>query len=199
MDLRVVEIGGEPWFVVRDVCLALGMYLSPRDSLPIVTVAVRKLGEDEAHLYPIQVEDKLGRKTTRKIMLVSESGLYKLTMRSDKKEAKQFQDWVTREVLPSIRKTGTYTMPGAKKAIEAPSRPRQKTSPHHYKGNHNGHASGHARTKDHIIFKLTLSGRSPQHGCMFWFWVSTTSEWTEREQTPCRTALARLRRWMRCR
>jgi prophage antirepressor-like protein len=134
MDLRVVEIDGEPWFVVRDVCLALGMYLSPRDSLPIVTVAVRKLGEDEAHLYPIQVEDKLGRKTIRKKLspdevrikriytkgknrensIISESGLYKLTMRSDKKEAKQFQDWVTREVLPSIRKTGTYTMPGAK-------------------------------------------------------------------------------------
>lgn len=113
MDLRVVEIAGEPWFVARDVCLALGMYLSPRDSLPIVTAAVRKLGEGEAHLHPMQVEDKLGRKTTRKIMLVSESGLYKLVMRSDKKEAKQFQDWVTCEVLPSIRKTGTYTMPGA--------------------------------------------------------------------------------------
>lgn len=47
------------------------------------------------------------------LSLVSESGLYKLVMRSDKKEAKQFQEWVTREVLPSIRKTGTYTMPGA--------------------------------------------------------------------------------------
>lgn len=132
-----------------------------------------------------------------RLAILSERGLYKLIMRSDKKKAKQFQDWVAREVLPSIRKTGTYTMPSAKKTIEAPKAAEAKTSPHHYKGNHDGHASEHARLKDHIIFKLNLSGRSPQRGCMFWFWVSTTSDWTEREQTSCRTALARLRRWMR--
>ncbi len=40
--------------------------------------------------------------------MVSESGLYKLIMRSDKPQAKPFQDWVTQEVLPSIRKTGSY-------------------------------------------------------------------------------------------
>ncbi|WP_412842094.1 Bro-N domain-containing protein [Cereibacter johrii] len=44
--------------------------------------------------------------------LISESGFYKVVTRSDKPEARKFQDWVTREVLPSIRKTGTYTMPG---------------------------------------------------------------------------------------
>ena len=46
------------------------------------------------------------------VLLVSESGLYKLITRSDNPEARKLQDWVTREVLPSIRKTGTYTMPG---------------------------------------------------------------------------------------
>lgn len=42
--------------------------------------------------------------------VVSESGLYKLALRSDKPQAKAFQDWVTKEVLPSIRKTGTYSL-----------------------------------------------------------------------------------------
>ena len=42
------------------------------------------------------------------LLCISESGLYKLIMRSDKQQAKGFQDWVTKEVLPSIRKTGAY-------------------------------------------------------------------------------------------
>jgi prophage antirepressor-like protein len=104
MDLRVVEIGGEPWFVAADVCGFL--------TISNTTNAVRHLSQDElkheprSTLYPM--------KGGSKVNLISESGLYKLVMRSDKKEAKQFQEWVTREVLPSIRKTGTYTMPGAK-------------------------------------------------------------------------------------
>ena len=49
------------------------------------------------------------------ILMLSESGLYKMVLRSRRRaEAIKFQDYVTREVLPSIRKTGTYTMPGAK-------------------------------------------------------------------------------------
>lgn len=43
-------------------------------------------------------------------MLISESGLYKLIMRSDKPQARDFQDWVTRVVLPAIRKDGAYIM-----------------------------------------------------------------------------------------
>lgn len=49
----------------------------------------------------------------RDVAIVSESGLYKLIMRSDKPEARAFQDWVTRVVLPSIRKTGAYVAPSA--------------------------------------------------------------------------------------
>lgn len=47
---------------------------------------------------------------TKQFSVISESGLYKRIMRSDKPEAKAFQDWVTREVLPSIRKTGSYSV-----------------------------------------------------------------------------------------
>ncbi|GEM_PF-3764566 len=52
----------------------------------------------------------LGEAPGRQMALVSESGLYKLVMRSDKPQARLFQDWVTRDVLPAIRKDGAYVM-----------------------------------------------------------------------------------------
>jgi len=52
----------------------------------------------------------LGEKPGKPMVLVSESGLYKLIMRSDKPQARLFQDWVTRDVLPAIRKDGAYVM-----------------------------------------------------------------------------------------
>lgn len=51
--------------------------------------------------------------------VISESGLYKLIMRSDKPQAKAFQDWVTKEVLPSIRKTGSFVT-GQPSLVENP-------------------------------------------------------------------------------
>ncbi|CAM3971248.1 BRO family protein [Cereibacter sphaeroides] len=108
---------GNPWFILRDVLIALGYNLGPRTQTPNVSVAARKLASDEAQLYRIQVK-VVSRSGAREVMLISESGLNKLVMRPDKPEAKKFQDWVTREVLPSIRKTGTYTMPGGVGPIE---------------------------------------------------------------------------------
>lgn len=125
MDLRVVEIGGEPWFVAKDVCDALGLNTNAG-----TTNHLRYLSADEKQLWVNQVSTTSSKgQRAHKLNVISESGLYKVTMRSDMKEAKQFQDWVTREVLPSIRKTGTYTMPGAKKAIEAPKPSEAKNVP----------------------------------------------------------------------
>ncbi|EGJ23113.1 hypothetical protein RSWS8N_13535 [Cereibacter sphaeroides WS8N] len=108
---------GNPWFILRDVLIALGYNLGPRTQTPNVSVAARMLASDEAQLYRIQVK-VVSRSGAREVMLISESGLNKLVMRPDKPEAKKFEDWVTREVLPSIRKTGTYTMPGGVGPIE---------------------------------------------------------------------------------
>lgn len=63
--------------------------------------AVQRLDDDERTLYRIQTAQ-------RSVSIISESGLYKLIMRSDKPEARAFQDWVTRIVLPAIRKDGGY-------------------------------------------------------------------------------------------
>lgn len=92
--IRVVTIQGEPWLVATDVCRVLG--------LTNVSNAVRPLRADEVTLHPIKGQRGLP------MNVVSESGLYKLVLRSDKPEAKKFQDCVTRDVLPAIRKDGVY-------------------------------------------------------------------------------------------
>ena len=75
---------------------------------------MRKLSEDEKRTLQksqnalLGVDDFLGRASSATV--VSESGLYKLIMRSDKATSQPFQDWVTREVLPAIRKTGGYLL-----------------------------------------------------------------------------------------
>ncbi len=93
--IRVVEINGNPWFVATDVSQVLG--------LTNATVAIKSshLGTDEVAKKHLGGQSGVAN-------VLSESGLYKLVMRSNKAEAKAFQDWVTREVLPSIRKTGAY-------------------------------------------------------------------------------------------
>lgn len=90
--LRALSRDGEPWFVAKDVCDALG--------LSNVSVSVASLDDDERTKF------NLGRQGSANI--VSEPGFYKLVMRSRKPEAKAFKRWVTHEVLPAIRRDGGY-------------------------------------------------------------------------------------------
>ena len=99
-ELRVVTIDGNPWFALPDIRAALdlvqgGSYLYG-------------LGEDEKQVIRKSSNRFTGLFHSRSgiITLLSESGLYKLVMRSDKPEARAFQDWVTKTVLPAIRKDG---------------------------------------------------------------------------------------------
>lgn len=93
--VRVSTRDGEPWFVAKDVCDALGI-AKYRD-------AVSRLDPDERGSVLV---DTLG--GAQEASAVSEPGFYKLVMRSRKPEAKAFQRWVTHEVLPAIRRTGGY-------------------------------------------------------------------------------------------
>lgn len=90
-----VDIDGEPWFVAADVCAVLG--------LTNVSDVLTALDEDEKQVALIP---RAGQ--NRKVNLISESGLYALIFRSKKTSAVQFRKFVTKEVLPSIRKTGRY-------------------------------------------------------------------------------------------
>jgi len=101
-QIRVVEIEGNPWFVAADVCRSIGYAVRPNGTTHASLVR-SILGEDET--FTTQTG-----KTGRPSLCISESGLYKLVMRSDKPEARRFQDWVTKEVLPAIRKDGGYIM-----------------------------------------------------------------------------------------
>lgn len=101
-DVRVLtDKRSEPWFIAKDIC----------DVLEIRTDSIRSiLDEDEVtEINPntIGVAQNGGRAP----LIVSESGFYKLVLRSRKPIAKEFQRWVTHDVLPSIRKHGAYMTP----------------------------------------------------------------------------------------
>ena len=96
-SVRVIVQGGEPWFVASDVAKALG-YERPNDAVNAHCKKVNKFsyGESPRGAQPYNI--------------IPESDVYRLIMRSNLPNAERFQDWVVEEVLPSIRKTGNYSM-----------------------------------------------------------------------------------------
>ncbi len=98
-DVRVVmDKDGNPWWVAKDVCGVLG-YANPRDVVKRLVRPQQKRG--------VWIPYPSGN-TEIEVKAINEGGLYRLIMKSSKKEAIDFQDWVTDTVLPSIRKTGSY-------------------------------------------------------------------------------------------
>lgn len=95
-NVRTTIKNGEIWWVLKDVCEILGLSEAHR--------VASRLEKDER--TQMTVIDSLGRRQNTTI--ISEPGLYKVILRSDKPEAKKFTHWVTHEVLPSIRKHGAY-------------------------------------------------------------------------------------------
>ena len=91
--VRTIVKDGEPWFVAVDVCDSLDIK-NPSDAL-------KRLDEDERARF------NLGRQG--EVNMVNEYGLYNLILGSRKDEAKRFKRWITHEVVPSIRKTGSYS------------------------------------------------------------------------------------------
>jgi prophage antirepressor-like protein len=100
LEVRViVDTQGDPWWVAKDVCDAL----EHSDT----SMAVRALDEDEKGTKKVCT---LG--GDQDMVVVSESGLYTLILRSNKPQSKPFRRWVTGEVLPAIRRDGCYAVPG---------------------------------------------------------------------------------------
>ena len=98
-QVRTVLVNNEPYFCMADICKAL--------KISNISQARTRLKEDGVILN--EATDSLGR--TQEANFVNESNMYKLIFQSRKREAESFTDWVTSEVLPSIRKTGTYQKP----------------------------------------------------------------------------------------
>lgn len=96
-EVRVIEKDGESWFVAKDVCRILEI-VNNRD-------AVSRLGEK---MKGVATTDTLGGR--QEVQVISESGVYKLVFTSRMPEAEKFTDWLAFEVIPAIRKTGTYNL-----------------------------------------------------------------------------------------
>ena len=96
-EIRVVLRDGEPWWVAKDVCAVLEHSNS--------RMAIASLDEDEkgvSKVYTLGGEQEM--------QVINEPGLYSLIIRSNKPQAKAFKRWLTHEVIPSIRKTGSYSV-----------------------------------------------------------------------------------------
>lgn len=98
-EVRTVMIDGEPWFVAKDVAIALG-YKNTNQSVKDNTE------EEDRGASPIMTPSG-----TQQMVIINESGLYSLIFGSKLDSAKKFKRWVTSEVLPSLRKTGSYRVP----------------------------------------------------------------------------------------
>jgi len=97
-EVRVVMRDGEPWWVARDVCGILG--------LRNTSLAVERCLDDEKGICSVYTPGG-----NQDMLVVSEPGVYRLTITSKRPEAVAFQRWVYHEVLPQIRKTGAYLSP----------------------------------------------------------------------------------------
>lgn len=95
-EVRTSIINGEPYFMLADVCRVL--------EIGNPTMTKQRLNKNGVN--SIEVIDNLGR--PQQATFINESNLYKLAFTSRKKEAEEFTEWVTSEVLPSIRKHGMY-------------------------------------------------------------------------------------------
>lgn len=102
-QVRILEKDNELWFVAKDVCDCL--------EIKNTTDALKRLDNDERSRF------NLGRQGETNI--VNEYGLYNLVLSSRKSEAKEFKRWITHDVIPQIRKTGTYSMNIPKSLPEA--------------------------------------------------------------------------------
>lgn len=98
-SIRTVELEGVVWFVAKDVAATLG-YRNTRDAVNSVCRKAMLLID-----MGVAVSDSILDPQTK---LIPESDVYRLTMKSTLKSAERFQDWVTEEVLPSIRRSGQY-------------------------------------------------------------------------------------------
>lgn len=107
-DFRTMEIDGEPWFVFADVCRALGLSLRNGSFWH----HANRLDQEDRRTAMIprarQKPSPSEREGSLKMIVVNESGMYSLILRSDRPEAKRFKRWITSVVLPSIRKTGSF-------------------------------------------------------------------------------------------
>lgn len=101
-QIRTIEIGGEPWFVGKDVAEALGY----GEGKSLANAVANHVDEADKGVTDLMTPGGM-----QKVIIINESGMYSLIFGSKLPNAKNFKRWVTSEVLPAIRKTGAYAVP----------------------------------------------------------------------------------------
>ena len=109
-EIRTIDKNGEPWFVGKDVALALGY----GEGKSLANAVANHVDDEDRSVTELMTE--AGK---RKFVIINESGLYSLCFSSKLEGAVKFKRWVTSEVLPSIRRTGSYMMPKLSKELQA--------------------------------------------------------------------------------
>ena len=101
-EIRVIDVNGNPWFVLSDVLKAIGTKTRPADAKASL---LEELGEEVATDYPLLTAGGM-----QNVLIINESALTFVVSRSLTETGKRFNRWIHSEVLPSIRKTGTYSV-----------------------------------------------------------------------------------------
>lgn len=114
-EVRTLQVNNQPYFVLADVCKVLDLTNSRAVS--------KRLDVDEKGVTQIYTPGG-----NQKVQIINESGLYAVILRSDKPQAKQFRKWITAEVLPTLRKTGTYSVKQTDKVKEQLAEARQRNA-----------------------------------------------------------------------
>lgn len=175
--VRIIVRDGDPWFVAGDVASALGY----RDAAN----AARNLKDHQRGTHNLSTPSGVQRVT-----IITESGLYKLVLRSRKPEAEEFSDWVTGEVLPSIRKTGSYSKvtteetiaPLNTQAMAAPqSEPKQMRLDDAVRLDHAFHLASHAAAQvQRAVFNAVMAGEQPNALTSQWMLYFHTKSWGDK-------------------
>jgi hypothetical protein len=108
--VRTIMRDDEPWFVGKDVCRVLG--------LTNETQALARLDDDERYGYVLHTH-----KGDRETIIINEPAVFRLIFTSRKPEAERFKRWLAHEVLPALRRDGSFTMPGAAGKGDGPVQP----------------------------------------------------------------------------
>lgn len=113
-SVRVISINNEPWFVAKDVASILE-YANPTMMTNLVEDEDKQTTNPQK-LDSLEMRESFG-SSTFKLSIINESGLYACIFGSTKPEAKKFKKWVTSEVLPTLRQTGTYSVPPVSETV----------------------------------------------------------------------------------
>ena len=109
-DIRTVDLNGEPWFVGKDIAAALGY----GEGKSLANAVANHVDDVDKGVTEMMTPGGM-----QKMVIVNESGVYSLIFGSKLEGAVRFKRWVTGEVLPTLRKTGSYTMPKLSKVMKA--------------------------------------------------------------------------------